>query len=487
MVTITETDRVSYQPPETLRGEENSFLQFIDENKDLFERHSSLTYELRDEEEGWRDPSKVDQIVNNCIDLVRPILPNAANNKQLRRASREIRKNTLKILFRSPDEKENFIEKLSRNSLFLTRKVNDQQGSAINALYERMDEFNRDFHEAKAPIVAELQGSKTELSSKFKDYLLTDSNSIFAFRDFLLDKNYASNREVIRPFLTSFVQSEDRLVKDGKVGILGEGVRKWAGEISEKATPDLLGEFVASIKSPIREWLEFAAQGEDIANYLEARSDVSAWPPELRKAFESSVASKYHSTLGDIRKELDQFRKPLTVKGPTLQYDFLEEETETAAPAAIENIPDNQEGTLEETEKKKYTFGILSQEIGMPHNIRHIREGELETILEKEAAHLDSSDPRMVGDLKRIIMDLRESPYGLGTKKLKERSVIVGNQRLPLRSLNPRTRRGIGLSLDHPESPAIRIVYVIYKNKAESAIGLEGVWRHEDYVKKFGS
>ena len=486
MTATKEADSSSYQPTETLRGEQNSFLRFIDENKDLFERHSSLTYELRDEEEGWRNSSTVDQIVDNYIELIGPSFANTTTNKQLRRVSREIRRNTLKIFFESPDEKNSFSEKQSRNTLFATRKFNDQQVSAINAIYERADEFNRDFNEAKAPVVAEVQGSKAELSSKFIDYLLSDPNSIFAFRDFLLEKNYASNREVIRPFLASFTQSEDRLAKDGKLGILGEAVRKWIGDILGQATPDLLDEFVASIKSPnILEWLKFAAQGEDIVNSL-TRSDVSTWPSELRKTFGSFVGSKYHSTFGVIRKELDQFRKPLTLKGSTQQYDFLGEKTDTvAAKAAIEKKPDNQKGTLEKAEKKKYAVGILSQEIGKPHNIRHIGESDMETILEKEAAHLDSLDPRMVGDIKRIIMDLRESPYGLGTKKLKDRSVIVGNRTLPLRSINPHNR--IGLSHDHPYFHDLRIVYVIYKNNAEAVIGLEGVYKHEDYVKKFGS
>lgn len=472
---------------EVPKAEQNSFVLFIDQNKDLFDRHSSLTYELRDEVEGWRDSPTVDQIVNDYIDLIISIVPKTPSDKQLRKVSRNIRKYLLIMLFSSPDEKDNITKREFRNKLFLAHKINSQQVPAAIALYDRMMEFNKDFNEGKAPVAAEVQGSKVELSSKFKNYLLSDPNSIFAFRDFLLDKKYASTRAVIRPFLASFAQSEDRLAKDDKGEILGETVKKWVGEISEKGSPDLLDEFVASIKSPnILEWLEFAAQGEDIANSLKARSDFSAWPSELRKVFKVFVASKYRSTPGDIRKELDQFRKPLTGKGFTQQYDFLGEETETVTvKAAIEKKPDNQKGTLEKTEKKKYPVGILTKEIGSSFEVRVLTEEELTGYLQKEANVLVASDSRMIKDIENIVQSLRVDPYGLGTRKLNAMFVQVGHRSLPVRSINPRKR--IGLSLEHPKSQEVRVAYVIYKNGEGlgPVIGIEGIYRHEDYDRRF--
>ena len=483
---IAERDPVPHQPTETLRVEPNSFVRFIDENKDLFDRHSSLTYELRDEEEGWRNSATVDEIVDNYTDLIISIVPNKPNDKQLRKLSRDIRKHILEILFSSPSEKDNYTGDLIRNKLFLTRKVNNQRVPATIALYDRMDEFNRDFLEAKAPVAAEVQGSKAELFSKFNNFMLSEPNSIFAFRDFLLEKKYASNREVIKPFLIGFTQSEDRLVKDDKGGILNETVKKWVAEISEKGTPDHLDEFVASIKSPIvLEWLKFAARGEDTANSLKARSDVSAWPSELRKAFKVFVASKYHSTPGDIRKELDQFRKPLTGKGFTQQYDFLGEEKETVTvKAVIEKKPDNQKGTLERAEKEKYPIGSLLRRVDSFNSIKPLEKDELKIFLERAASDL-TSNPRMIGDLNRIIATLRENPYGFGTKRLNAMFVGVGSRSLPLRSIDPRKRAG--LSLDDSESYKVRVVYVIHRSGEGSVIGIEGIYNHDDYDRKFGS
>lgn len=477
------------QPPETLRGEQNSFLRFIDENKDLFDRHSSLTYELRDEEEGWRNSSTVDQIVNDYIDLIRSILPNAPKDKQLRKVSRDIRKKTLETLFRNPNEKADFTEKQIRNNLFFTRKVSDQQRPAINELYDRMDEFNRDFHEAKAPVAAEVQGSKAELSSKFKNYLLSDPSSIFSLRDFLSDKKYASNRKVIRPFLASFSQSEDRLVKDDKGGILGETVKKWVVEISEKATPDILDEFVASIKSPnILEWLEFAAQGEDIANSLKARSDFSAWPSELRKTFESFVASKYHSALGVIRKELDQLRtKPEDIsRAIILGAELVESKKRTNS---VQEQMAQEENDKAEVLKKKYPAGVLSQDDSgaFPFKIRLLTKEELSGFLNKAADDLSPSDSRMNGDVHRMVENLLEDPYGLGTEKIFN-VVTIGPRKVNLRSMKG---KGRGILLEHQESDRLRVIYAIAKHSdsenldSRPVVVLEGIYHHNDFDKKF--
>ena len=486
MVTAKEAGAVSpIQFAEVLTVEQNSFVRFIDENKDLFDRYSSLTYELRDEEEGWRNSSTADQIINGYIDLVISISPHKPNDKQLRKVSRDIRKHTLGMLFSSPDEKGNFTEDLIRNKLFSMRKVNNQQVPATIALYDRMDEFNRDFHEEKAPVVAQLQESKAELFSNFKNYLLSDPNSIFAFKDFLLDRKYAPSRDAIRPFLASFAQSEDRLAKSGK-GILGEAVREWVDDILKQATPDLLDELVASIKinSPnILKWLEFAARGEGVVSYLKGRSDVFIWPSDLSKAFKSFVASKYQLTLGDIRKELDRFRrKPEDFSGAIILGNELVKSKKRTTKSMQEQMA-QEENDKAEVLKKKYTVGILSQGIGAAFEIRVLTEEELTRRLQKEADSFAPADQRMIADLDKIFLSLREEPYGFGTEKLKDRFIVIGHKELSLRSLNPGKR--IGLSHDHPDSHDIRIVYVIYKNNEEPMIGLEGVYRHDDYMGRF--
>ena len=123
------------------------------------------------------------------------------------------------------------------------------------------------------------------------------------------------------------------------------------------------------------------------------------------------------------------------------------------------------------------------QEIGLAFEVKPLTDDELTRRLQKEADSLDPADQRMLADLQKIFLSLRESPYGFGTEKLTARPVVVGHKEFPLRSLNPRKR--IELSHDHPDSHDIRIVYVIYKDHGETVIGLEGVYRHNKYMSKF--
>jgi hypothetical protein len=226
MVVAKEAGPLYSETPETPKRESNSFVQFLGQNIGQLHRYSSLTYELRDEEEGWKNSSTSDEIANKFLDLMSPFLPDILNNKQLRKISRQIRENVLQMIFRHPNEQENLVEKHIRNSFSLKGNVNGQQERRIIAMYEEITEFNRDFHQAKAPIVEEIRGSKAELSSRFKDYLLSDPFGIFSFRDFLLDRKHASDREAIRPFLASLAETEDRLARERKEGVFLQCVRR---------------------------------------------------------------------------------------------------------------------------------------------------------------------------------------------------------------------------------------------------------------------
>lgn len=73
----------SIQHAEVLYAEQNSFAQFLDENKEALERHSFLTYDLRDEEEGWKNSPTIDSIVEKTIEFGYSLNPmaNTANSK----------------------------------------------------------------------------------------------------------------------------------------------------------------------------------------------------------------------------------------------------------------------------------------------------------------------------------------------------------------------------------------------------------------------
>lgn len=505
MATVKET--IPFQSSETLGREQNSFVVFIDQKRGFFERHSSSTYELRDERDGWRNSSTIDEVASSSAVLSLPISRRNASppsTKEWRQRIKKVRGIIDIEIFGSPDGKINLTAKQAPLGLILSNTTPEQR-TAMEELAGRVKELQADFREAIAPLTAEVEKSKVELFSIFRNYLLSDPDGIFAFRDFLSDKKYAPDREAIKPFLASFIQSEDRSAKEGKIGILAETVNKWTGKISERITPSLLDEFVMSIRSrspDIFEWLEFVAYipikaldsiGErdrdlirdNITSFLNSRPDVSAWPQGLKRALSSFVTSKYAAARSVIEKELDGFRRPPVSKPvPQIHLEAEGKRKRLAGREEIKEEKDNVEETSEKAEKK-YQVGILIKEVGSLFSIRVLTEDELTGYLQKEADSFAASDSRMMRDLKNIVTSLRKDPYGLGTKKLKVRHATVGHISFPLRSINPRRR--IDFSFDHPDAPEMRVVYVIFKNEDGSpAIGIEGIYRYEDHVSKFG-
>ena len=483
MVIAKEADHASYtNPPETLRGEQNSFLRFIDENKDLFEKHSSLTYELRDEEQGWINSPTLDSLAKMCVDIALLSSPGFSNIKikALKKLTVSARAFIIGVVLSNPNEIDRSRDKLV--PYFLSSKFRPPpQSEAMNKVFEEsLDDFHTSFREAKLPLAMGVRESKAELIKKFEDFLLSNPSNVFAFQDFLSDKkNYGADKEAIRPFLASLGKTEE------KERILYRSVTKRVNELKENPTHAIIDEFTASIKSSnVLEWLKFAAQGEGIANFLKSRPDVSGWTTELRNALFSFVSSKYFNALSSIGRDLEQYRVPIP-KSLSYRPDLrLEAKIKKADAKILAQRPqDNEKRVLEKVEKERYPIGILTKEIGASFEIRVLTEEELIDRLQKDADSFAPSDLRMMEDLKNILTSLQKDPYGLGTKKLTGMHVGVGNRTLPLRSINPGKR--IGLSLDHPESTRIRIVYVIYRNEDGPVIGIEGIYKHEDYDKKF--
>lgn len=487
MATAKEIKPAYVQPPETLRGEQNSFLRFIDENKDLFERHSSLTYELRDEEQGWRNSSTLGSIVKMSFDLVLLLYPelDTIRGKQMRQLKMQAENHTINFALGASDGNKSIIKYFSD---FLSRRPHNTLQSQIlsEACEKHLNEFRTSFHEARAPLVSGIRESKAELMRQLENFISSDPSSVFEFEDFLSDKNYVANREEIRPFLASLAETEYVLARDNKEGVLHRKMKNWIDELKERPSPATIDEFVASIKSPtILEWLEFAAQGEDIANFLKSRPDVSVWTTELREELSSCVKSRYFTALSSIEKNLEQYRRRAALKAiiPKINPQ-LGAEIKTAViqmPAA--RPKGNDKKASEKAEKAKHPVGILRQEVGSSFQVRVLTEEELTGRLQKESDSLAPADQRMIADLEKIFLSLREDPYGLGTKKLNDMSIMLGHKELPLRSLDPGKR--IGLSHDHPDSHDIRIAYIIDKNNGVPMIGLLGVYRHDDFMSRF--
>ncbi len=488
MVAIQEVINASAQQvPEAPRVERNSFTRLISENQELFEKHSSLTYELRDEEKGWKSSPTLDAIVEMNVRLAfllhpqRDRLSDKAVRKMKKQSETIIRNEVFGKPSEQPSAKASFLLHNSPTKLHLN--PTPQIDALATAVGESVHDFRNSYFEFRAPLVSGIRESKAELMGKLEDFLLSDPSNIFAFRDFLSDKkNHGAEIEAIRPFLVSLAETEQGLAREKKEGIFHRVAKHWTDELKERPSPDTIDEFAPSIPPNAREWLEFAAQGETITSLLKRRSHVTDWPTELRDKFSSFVLSKYLGVLSSIEADLGQYKRS-TPKSLLQRFDPI---LDTVIEKVVVNMPgkrtqSNEKRVSETVEKEKYPIGILKKGIES-WEARVLTEEELSSRLQKDADSLAPSDIRMKTDLEKIIFSLREDPYGLGTEKITNRSIVIGHKALPLRSFNPGKR--IGLYNDHPESHDIRIVYIIYENSGVPAIGLEGVYKHKEYMSK---
>ena len=475
---------------EALRVEQNSFAHFLDENNEAFDRHSFLTYELRDEEAGWKNSPTLDSVVEKGLEVMYDSYPqlNTAKSKTVRRLKGELIKNFTRFIFSNTSEKDSIDAKILPLGLSAQRRIAPQRNGLMETLGESIEDFRTSFRDAILPLVSGIRESKAELMEKFEAFLLSNPSNIIAFGDFLSDKkNNAAKLEAIRPFLSSLVESERNLTRDKKEGTLRRAAKKWTDELKEKPTHATIDEFTATLESRspnIHEWLAFAAQGVDIASFLKSRPDVSLWTTELREALFSFVSSRYTTACSSIEKELEGFRRPFVSKTMLPRVDLeLGNAKRRIGKVEVKKEPDDVEGASETVKKARYPIGILTKEAGSSSEIRFLTEEAWAQRLEKEADSIDPADRRMIADLKTITLSLQEDPYGLGTKKLNARTVAVKNRRLPLRRIYPHKR--IGLPLDYQGSHDIRIVYVIDRGGEVPVIGIEGIYKHGDYDKKF--
>lgn len=504
MVTAKETGPAHHpiisEAPQT---EQDSFARFIDGNRELFQRHAELTYDLRDEEKGWRKSLTLEKLVEVGMDLGFSLKPSAQiSNKEIRRARERIRDDVAGRVFGSQEESNVLSKADTFRGFAMGGKMNPRSRELEKQLTEGVAEARQAFHKARGPIAEEVKESRGELYHKLKEFLLSHPSNIFNFRDFLADKRQGQEREAIKPFLISLAQSETRAAKEGKPSILEEAVKKGTEELVQNPSSIVIDEFSLSIKSPkILGWLGFAADhagkspqlAEDsIGDWIQRISaflktiDFKLAPPELRGELAAFVSAKYTTALGEIRKELGNFNTSLSLK--TLARSHIswpgKGSIEKKHPPVNDSATgEDNNGTKEAEKRKKYPIGVLRREPGKSFEVRIMTDSELADMIKEKAGVLGSRDLRMFEDLKRIVVSLREDPYGFGTKILSQMFVGVENKKLRIRSIDPGKR--IGLSLEHPESAQIRIAYVIYRNEGASVIGIEGIRNHKDYDSKF--
>ncbi len=112
--TPSRLDAVPYIKEAPL-GSPNSFVRFIDERKDALGTYAATTYELRDEEEGWKNSSTpealFDKQYNMLIGAFAEVGLYSSKNPRAIKKSRDESLATLRrFIYREKDESDSDIE-----------------------------------------------------------------------------------------------------------------------------------------------------------------------------------------------------------------------------------------------------------------------------------------------------------------------------------------------------------------------------------------
>lgn len=160
-----------------------------------------------------------------------------------------------------------------------------------------------------------------------------------------------------------------------------------------------------------------------------------------------------------------------------------------ATPAEQEaNNPD-----IETERVKNYTMGRLYQKPidpkkGLRFGVEEMTEEEVTELIRERANKLARGDERLVTDFTTIIDLLRKNPTpngNEGVKRMEDKRIAIESIPHPLWRFSP--KRSKGLSLSHPESESMRVVYAIYKNNGTKLIVLDGdgIYTHRQFDRKY--
>ncbi len=112
---------------------------------------------------------------------------------------------------------------------------------------------------------------------------------------------------------------------------------------------------------------------------------------------------------------------------------------------------------------------------------------DLDPFAEKEADKLAPHDKRMKNDVINMIKAVWQDPFGIGVSKLTDQVTLSldGIRKLPLRRF--RADRRPLLTLEHPDSRAVRVVYHTEKIDGKNLVVIHNVLNHQELDRIYNS
>lgn len=499
----------------------NSFIDFIGANRELFNNFSYFNSELRHEIAGWRQSVSVTQLIDEGFSAFREVYIKLGFTPP--KAKDRLRRGILELSDKNEGERviHEFVAEIIRNH---RKRIPYNNYEAIKKWEAGLCEFSQAFEEARRPIMEGIRETRKDLLRDFGTYLSADYQHFFDFASFVLGPEYIQSREEIRPFLVSIGEDDAKARKAGTQSLLDRIKTDWIEKLKVEPTQWMIEQFLDSttprneipqIKSieqkgkqiiieadpGFTEFLRFcvaivrklrpdliSADVDDLdsAQIASLLPPIWQWPKVLRDPYAQVVNRIFNNAFSSIRGGLEHYASKNHASSPEV---VVFPGSQLAQKPDKQVVYDNhltKEGKSEEKENI-CSVGIVRKGVGVNGKVQLFSDKELYSYVRKQARRIGKNTTAIIKDIQAMIIDLQKNkPYGLGIKKLTHRHVVVEQQRLALRSLDPRRRPTLALS--DPNTHALRVVFTVYHpDDAEQAvILLDGVYTHDEYERDSG-
>ena len=494
--------------PKEQTAPQNTFVNFIEGNWQGLTGLSSLTRDLRQEEAGWKSSPSFEYLVEKGINIAQQSrgMINAKIESQMTRL-------VTNAVFGSQDSKgdagKGIIDRLS--SAYM--RLDPEQKRQLVDWETKTEELGNTYHEARRAILSPLREIRGDLFGKFTGYLTGECSHLFEFADFLSSPNFRSHRENVRSFLVSLAENDFNARRERQEGILGRARTTWLKRAREDLLEEILPRWIRSIMSSSRgrdpelaQWLRMGVElaksvNKDLPTEEITEGDIARilkemgfnrWPVDLRQSYTSFGSNEVSSVITNIQKSLEQFNMKIPqAPSPIVIFEAPGREKrrddQQTGSLPVAGVSENGRKPAVEKEKRLYPIGVIKKGVhGRTPLLPLLSETELDNLISRRAAKIAGKDPRMREDIAAIIANLREDPYGLGTKKLTGKTTAIEQTSLALRRLDPQER--INLPLQHKQSDRLRVVYVICRNgEGQAIIALygKGIYTHDEFDAEF--
>lgn len=494
----------------------NSFVEFVQQNATTLEEFSDLTHELREVDRAWRNSTETEQLIGEHLDIVDAVgirialaQPTVFSTLSTREKSRQFdqwRSKVRSVLF---DKKRQVnLSDLGIEKGVFQKFVTPAQIQELKEWHARAEEFVGEYTSDAKSVSVPLGQNKGELFGAFIEYLRGGYTHLVEFDSFLREKEYVSARESIRPFLASLAEEEQEARKsNNSKSIIQEAVEYWSGWVTsglhdevflpwanslwaamvkkEKIdTEDPAVELALFLVNILRSFNKEATADtiteDDVVRVFIHAGDLSSWLPGLRDAYIKFGRAKIGLATSNIQQLLGEYRQreSLPATGVVFENVFSGQKRKREK-TAFPQLTSADVDEPAEVEEELYQFGVIVGN-GQLSEIQVLTEDQMIELVDRQAEKI-ARDPRLLADVRTMYSSIQRKPFGPGSEKLPWKTIKADYKELPLRRLSPAERMDVSLS--HELSRHLRLVYAVYRRG--HAIVIEGLYTHDDYVKKF--